>query len=73
MAIEVRKPGRAVKPVTANYVVTTLLAHGGYIAGRRRAVGDVIQLTQAQAQYLLLEGVIEAAPAPAAPAPTTAG
>ncbi len=68
MPVTSTRPARPAPEPKFNYTVLVDHTHGGKIAGARRAVGDVISLTARQAEFLILNGSIEATPAaPAAP------
>lgn len=58
-------------PEKRKYEVLVEVKNGGRIAGRRRAVGDVVEMTASEAEFLALDGVIREQPAPA-PAPVVA-
>ncbi len=72
------RPNPAKRTAPLNWYVVLKARPKGYIAGRRRAVGDVFQATLEQVANDMREGIVgpSAAPAsattPAAPAATTA-
>ncbi len=51
-------------PVKSHFKVLADSAHGRRINGRRREPGDIVELTEEEARFLLLDGSIEPAPAP---------